>query len=198
MTNMIKIGFVALALVVAGDSERAGAQNRGENQPAHPAQGTAKDHATGVQQGSTNVSLPATTPDQVRREAQQMFGFVPQLVQIVPDALIVGFWASLKGLQLSPDTALDGKTKELIGLAVAAQIPCEFCVYFHTSAARKHGATDAEIKEAIGMAALTRMASTMLNGSQLDSTAFRKESDRIIKREKKSPAQARTSGARPR
>jgi AhpD family alkylhydroperoxidase len=61
--------------------------------------------------------------------------------------------------------ALDGKTKQLIGLAVAAQIPCSYCVYAHTKAAKAAGATDAEIKEAIATAALVRFNSTMLNGS---------------------------------
>ena len=48
--------------------------------------------------------------------------------------------------------ALEPKTKELIGLAVAAQIPCEYCVYYHTKAAKADGATAAQIKEAIAMA----------------------------------------------
>jgi AhpD family alkylhydroperoxidase len=85
---------------------------------------------------------------------------------------------------MNPNTALDVKTKELIGLAVAAQIPCEYCVYFHTAAARKNGATDQEIKEAIGMSSVTRMGSTILNGSQLDRMAFRKEADRMIQGDK--------------
>ena len=40
------------------------------------------------------------------------------------------------------------KTKQLIGLAVAAQIPCAYCVYAHTKFAKAAGATDAQIKEA--------------------------------------------------
>jgi AhpD family alkylhydroperoxidase len=61
--------------------------------------------------------------------------------------------------------ALDGKTKQLIGLAVAAQIPCAYCVYALTKGAKAAGATDAQIKEAIATAALVRFNSTMLNGS---------------------------------
>ena len=71
-------------------------------------------------------------------------------------------------MQLNPDTALDGKTKELMGLAVAAQIPCSYCVYFHTAAAKANGATDEEIKEAVAMAAIVRHWSTVLNGMQVD------------------------------
>ena len=61
--------------------------------------------------------------------------------------------------------ALDGKTKQLISLAVAAQVPCAYCVFVHTKAAKAAGATEAQIKEAIATAALVRFNSTMLNGS---------------------------------
>lgn len=71
--------------------------------------------------------------------------------------------------------ALDVKTKALIGLAVAAQIPCQYCVYYHTKIAKAHGATDAQIKEAIAEASLTRKWSTVLNGSDYDMQSFRKQ-----------------------
>ena len=45
---------------------------------------------------------------------------------------------------INPNGVLDGETKELIGLAVAAQIPCEYCIYYHTKAAKAGGATDAD------------------------------------------------------
>ena len=66
---------------------------------------------------------------------------------------------------MNPTGALDGKTKQLIALAVAAQVPCAYCVYAHTKFAKAAGATDAQIKEAIATAALVRFNSTMLNGS---------------------------------
>ena len=75
---------------------------------------------------------------------------------------------------MNPNTALDGKTKELIGLAVAAQIPCEYCIYFPTEFARVNGATEQEIEEAVGMAAMTRTGSTLLHGLQVDPAQFKK------------------------
>ena len=57
---------------------------------------------------------------------------MPSFFKAFPEVGIAGAWAEFKSVQLNPDTALDGKTKELIGLAVASQIPCEYCVYFHT------------------------------------------------------------------
>jgi AhpD family alkylhydroperoxidase len=77
----------------------------------------------------------------------------------------------------NPNGALDAKTKELIGLGVAAQIPCTYCVYYHTQAARHAGATDAQIKEAVAAAAETRKWSTVLNGNDYDMADFKKQVD---------------------
>lgn len=76
--------------------------------------------------------------------------------------------------------ALDRKTKALIGLGVAAQIPCQYCVYYHKKVARAQGATPEQIKEAIAAAALTRKWSTVLNGSDYDMQSFRKQVDGML------------------
>jgi AhpD family alkylhydroperoxidase len=68
-----------------------------------------------------------------------------------------------------------------MGLAVASQVPCRFCIIAHTEFAKLNGATDAEITEAIAMAAFTRDMSTMLNGMQIDETQFRKDVDHLVK-----------------
>ncbi|RUW89987.1 carboxymuconolactone decarboxylase family protein [Mesorhizobium sp. M7A.F.Ca.US.010.02.1.1] len=107
-------------------------------------------------------------------------GSVPDMFKTLPDVAVAGAWAEIKGVQLNPKTALDGKTKELLGLAVAAQIPCQYCIYFHTEAARLNGASDEEIKEAVAMSAIVRHWSTMLNGSQVDLTTFKKQADDVF------------------
>ena len=71
--------------------------------------------------------------------------------------------------------------KELIGLAVSAQIPCHYCVYFHTAAAKANGATDEEIREAVAMASVVRHWSTLLNGMQVDPAVFRREVDTVLR-----------------
>jgi AhpD family alkylhydroperoxidase len=86
---------------------------------------------------------------------------------------------------MNPNTALDGKTKQLIGLAVASQIPCEYCVMYHTEAARAEGATVAQIQEAVGMAAVTRQSSALLYGLQTDKVQFKKDLERLMKGPKK-------------
>ncbi|MBO9708062.1 MAG: carboxymuconolactone decarboxylase family protein [Caulobacter sp.] len=51
-----------------------------------------------------------------------------------------------------PNSVIDLKTRELIALAVAVTVRCDGCITFHTEAAVKHGATKAEIAEALGVA----------------------------------------------
>jgi AhpD family alkylhydroperoxidase len=111
----------------------------------------------------------------VYADITKAFGAVPTFVTQLPDAALQGFWLLEKDLELSEKTALPGKTKALIALAVAAQIPCDYCIWSDTITAKQLGATDAEIGEAVAMAALTRYSSTTLNGLQVDKVQFKKE-----------------------
>ena len=115
------------------------------------------------------------------RDIEATLGSVPTFFKMFPEEGIAGAWTEFKTVQLNPKTALSGKEKELIGLAVAAQIPCSYCIYFHTAAARLNGATDAEIREAVAMSAITRHWSTVLNGMQVDPAGFRQETDTVLR-----------------
>ena len=115
------------------------------------------------------------------RDIEQTLGSVPGFFKAFPESGIAGAWSEFKSLQLNPKTKLDGKTKELIGLAVSAQIPCHYCIYFHTAAAKLNGATDEDIREAVAMAAIVRHWSTVLNGMQIDLAAFKRETDTVLR-----------------
>lgn len=52
--------------------------------------------------------------------------------------------------------ALDAKTKQLIAVAVAHVTQCPYCIKGHTDGATKAGASEAEIMEAIWVAAEMR------------------------------------------
>lgn len=80
---------------------------------------------------------------------------------------------------MGKDAAIDAKTRELIALAVAAQIPCQYCIYVHTKNARANGASEAEIREAVATAAHVRHWSTVLNGMAYDFDAFKAEVDKM-------------------
>ncbi|EPE94667.1 carboxymuconolactone decarboxylase family protein [Rhizobium grahamii] len=47
---------------------------------------------------------------------------------------------------------LDPKQRELIALAVAVSLRCDGCIVVHTTEAKKLGATNEEIAEALGVA----------------------------------------------
>jgi AhpD family alkylhydroperoxidase len=115
------------------------------------------------------------------RDIEKTLGIVPGFFKLFPEVGIAGAWAEFKSVQLNPNTKLNGKTKELIGLALASQIPCHYCVYFHTAAAKANGATDEEIREAVAMAAIVRHWSTVLNGMQVDLAAFKGETDTVLR-----------------
>jgi AhpD family alkylhydroperoxidase len=115
------------------------------------------------------------------RDIEQTLGVVPSFFKAFPESGIAGAWTEFKSLQLNPKTKLDGKTKELIGLAVSAQIPCQYCIYFHTAAAKANGATDEDVREAVAMAAIVRHWSTVLNGMQVDPEGFKRETDTVLR-----------------
>lgn len=131
------------------------------------------------------LTQPASTQDAsaeaTYRDIEQTLGMVPTFFKLFPASGISGAWAEFKSVQLNPKTKLDGKTKELIGLAVAAQVPCHYCVYFHTAAAKANGATNEEVREAVAMAAITRHWSTVLNGMDVDYAAFKQETDTVLR-----------------
>ncbi len=118
---------------------------------------------------------PAAEAAAARADMQATFGAVPTFATQVADAALPGLWQQLKGLQLAEDTALDAKTKALISLAVAAQIPCQYCVAADTADAKRFGATQQEIAEAVAIAGMTRNWSTQFYGLQVDMTTFRAE-----------------------
>jgi AhpD family alkylhydroperoxidase len=128
----------------------------------------------------STINKPNTVPSDLKNELEQTFGMVPSFALTTTPIGLRAWWGNLRDFQLSDKTALDGKTKELIGLGVSAQIPCTYCVLFHTEAARLNGATEAEIQEAIFMASVTRQGSTILNGAQLDENVFTKELAKIV------------------
>jgi AhpD family alkylhydroperoxidase len=115
----------------------------------------------------------------VDQDIEETFGLVPEFFQRVPDYLLPTEWASFKSLQLSDETAIPNKYKEMIGLAVSGATRCRYCCYFHTEAARLFGATEDEITETALIAKNTMGWSTYLNTLQFDYDAFVTEFDQV-------------------
>lgn len=160
---------------------------------AQPAAAQPPRNAPPPQAPMKNQPANGAAAQQTLNAVRDAFGFVPEFFRALPPEMMASFWEDLKFQ--GARTALDPKTKELIGLAVAAQIPCEYCTYYHRNAARAHGATEAELKEAVSMGGITRMGSTLLNGLDIDMQQFRRDVDRIVRGMKQS---AQNTRARPR
>jgi len=62
------------------------------------------------------------------------------------------------------DGLIAPKVREFIALAVALTTQCGYCLDVHTRAAKKHGATAAELSELVAIAAAVRAGATMGHG----------------------------------
>lgn len=119
------------------------------------------------------------TPEAAEAEVKDLFGFVPEFFAAFPKSTTYANWAVQRDLELG-DTVLDHKTKELIGLAVAAHMKCEYCTYFHGQAAKLFGASSEELKEAAAIGGMTSMFSNSLHGMSVDVKQFRKDTDKAL------------------
>jgi AhpD family alkylhydroperoxidase len=130
--------------------------------------------------GAAAPALAApSAADAARADIQRTFGFVPDSIQALPDGVLPSLWAQLKGYELA-NTALPNKIKQLIGLAISAQLACPKCSYMYTKCARDVGATKAEIGEAVAVAGQARFWSTYFNGTQVDEARFRADLKKLI------------------
>ena len=122
------------------------------------------------------VAQDSPAAERTYREIEATLGGVPTHIKAYPQSAVAGAWAMFKGLELEPEkNALEPKVKSLINLAVAAQIPCQYCVWLETKMARDRGATDEEIAEAVAHAGYVRHWSAVLNGLQIDFETFKAE-----------------------
>jgi AhpD family alkylhydroperoxidase len=123
-----------------------------------------------------SIAVAQETPslEETYKDIEAVYGVMPQYMKVYPKKGIAAAWALTKALEVEPG-ALDPKVKSLINVAVAAQIPCRYCVWLDSKFAREFGATDEEIAEAVAQAGLTRHWSAILNGMQIDFEAFKAE-----------------------
>ena len=63
------------------------------------------------------------------------------------------------------DGAIPSRTKELIAIAVAMTTQCPYCIEIHGEKAKAAGCTDAEIAEAIMVAAALRAGGAITHGT---------------------------------
>lgn len=86
---------------------------------------------------------------EILNEVGRLFGTVPDWIKETPENVVLELWGHLQKSQTTETPAIPPKQKELMSLAVASALGCGYCTYFHTEAAKFHGATEDEIKGAI-------------------------------------------------
>jgi AhpD family alkylhydroperoxidase len=131
-----------------------------------------------AQEGHNHATMKAEA------EMKETFGTVPIMFKVYPEHMRASAWEWFKSVG-SPESAIPAKYSELISLGVASQIPCDYCVYAHTTMAKMHGATEEEIRNAVANASETRHWSTVLNGAAVDFEEFKAEWDGILEYVKK-------------
>ncbi|MGR4894625.1 carboxymuconolactone decarboxylase family protein [Stenotrophomonas sp. ATCM1_4] len=100
---------------------------------------------------------------------RELKGRIGELGKLSPDTLKGYLTLSGAGAQTNH---LDGKTRELIALAVAVTTRCDGCITTHVDAALKQGASREEIAEALGVAvALNAGAAMVYSARVLDAVA---------------------------
>ncbi|MFC7237270.1 carboxymuconolactone decarboxylase family protein [Saliphagus sp. GCM10025317] len=116
--------------------------------------------------------------DDTRSDIEETLGIVPGFLDTLPEEALDNEWPTMKRF-LFGETALDPKTRELVGLAVAAAIGCEYCRHFHRGVAQLHGATEAELAELSFLASYTPRYSAMIQAQDYDLETFYGEAEQI-------------------
>ena len=126
-----------------------------------------------------NEEIKLETIEDVYRDAKKVFGFVPNFVNQYPRSSLVGAWREFKGLLWNSYTTIPLKYKALIGVAISSQIPCSYCVYYHTLSAMLEGATKEELQETAAIAGMVRNWSGHLNDPSMNEKDFKNEVEQI-------------------
>lgn len=114
------------------------------------------------------------TRQEVYHEIEETFGLVPTFFKVVPDSALELEWETYRQTMLA-EGPIPNKYRELIGLGIAAVTRCRYCLHYHTELAKLHGATEAEIEDAVHFAKSSAGWSAYINGLQMDLDEFKSE-----------------------
>lgn len=118
--------------------------------------------------------------EDVLKDIEETLGIIPGYMKVLPEDVLIHDWALYKKYGFE-ETKIPSKYKEMIGLAVAANIKCPYCQYDHLDAAKLAGTTEEELAELYYIASFTSRWSAMLHAQNYDMETFIKESKKIKK-----------------
>jgi AhpD family alkylhydroperoxidase len=108
------------------------------------------------------------------KDIKASLGIVPGLMKALPKNVLVHEWPMWKKYTLE-ESLIPEKYRELMGLAVAANIKCPYCLFFHYSMAKMVCATDEEIAETGFLANQTSRWSVLLHAQRYELDTLMKE-----------------------
>jgi AhpD family alkylhydroperoxidase len=112
------------------------------------------------------------------KDIESTIGIVPGFMKALPVDVLVKEWPLFKKYELG-ESKIPAKYRELIGLAIAANIKCPYCQLFHTETAKMMGATDEEFAEVAFLASFTSRWSAIIHAQNYDINKFGEELQQI-------------------
>lgn len=118
------------------------------------------------------------TYEETVADIEESLGILPGYLEALPEQELMNEWPNMKRFFFG-ETEIDPKTREFVGLAMAAAIGCEYCRHFHKGAAQLHGATEGELSELYFLASYTPRYSALIQAQDYDVDTFREETAEI-------------------
>jgi AhpD family alkylhydroperoxidase len=111
-------------------------------------------------------------------DIKKSLGIFPGFMKALPQDVLIHDWPLFKKYTLG-ETKIPAKYRELMGLAVAANIKCPYCQLFHKNAAQLYGATAEELAEISFLASYTSRWSAIIHAQNYSYETFAKETEQI-------------------
>jgi AhpD family alkylhydroperoxidase len=108
------------------------------------------------------------------KDIKNSLGIVPGFMKALPEDVLIYEWPMWKKYTLE-ESLIPEKYRELMGLAVAANIKCPYCLFFHHAMAKMAGATDEEIAETGFLASQTSRWSVLLHAQRYEMETLMEE-----------------------
>ena len=112
------------------------------------------------------------------KDIKKTLGIVPGFMKALPKEVLVQEWPLFKKYNFE-ETEIPAKYRELMGLSVAANIKCPYCVLFHKGSAEMNGATEEELAETAFLASYTARWSAIIHAQNYDLQKFKEEFQQI-------------------
>src|SRR4030042_4680315 len=112
------------------------------------------------------------------KDIEKTLGIVPGFMKALPKDVLIQEWPLFKKYNFE-ETEIPAKYRELMGLAVAANIKCPYCQLFHKSVAQMYDATPEEFAEIAFLASYTSRRSAMIHAQNYSYETFAKETQQI-------------------